>query len=404
MLEIKPIFNAMRRSKAGAIMLLIQIAITTAIVSNASFIIYDRVQYLQQETGYPEDEIFHFAVQTFGKDVDLSQQFELTETTLRNIPGVINAVVMREIPLSGGGSASSFGINPTSDQGRQGREVRSAYTYGDEHSLETMGVNLIAGRNFNQNEVIIAQNRDVLPTVAIVSKTFLEEIFPEGDGLGQTIYLGDMPLKIIGVVGKMMGPWLKDSRPDNLIVIPFVNAGVYQKVLVRADPEQRAQVMGQIEDILLKEYDQRVIVNLNGMDESKRRYNASDILMLRMLVVLITVLVLVTALGIFGLTVFNINKRTRQIGTRRALGARKSAIVRYFMVENGIICIAGLVIGSAAAVYMGTALLEHYSLPALDHSYIGMTAIFVLVVSLLSVLIPANRAANISPSVATRSI
>lgn len=404
MLEIKPIFNAMRRSKAGAIMLLIQIAITTAIVSNASFIIYDRVQYLQQETGYPEDEIFHFAVQTFGKDVDLSQQFELTETTLRNIPGVINAVTMQEIPLSGGGSASSFGINPTSDQGRQGREVRSAYTYGDEHSLETMGVDLIAGRNFNQNEVIIAQNRDVLPTVAIVSKTFLEEIFPEGDGLGQTIYLGDMPLKIIGVVGKMMGPWLKDSRPDNLIVIPFVNAGVYQKVLVRADPEQRAQVMGQIEDILLKEYDQRVIVNLNGMDESKRRYNASDILMLRMLVVLITVLVLVTALGIFGLTVFNINKRTRQIGTRRALGARKSAIVRYFMVENGIICIAGLVIGSAAAVYMGTALLEHYSLPALDHSYIGMTAIFVLVVSLLSVLIPANRAANISPSVATRSI
>ncbi len=404
MLEIKPIFNAMRRSKAGAIMLLIQIAITTAIVSNASFIIYDRVQYLQQETGYPEDEIFHFAVQTFGKDVDLSQQFELTETTLRNIPGVINAVAMQEIPLSGGGSASSFGINPTSDQGRQGREVRSAYTYGDEHALETMGVDLIEGRNFNQNEVIIAQNRDVLPTVAIVSKTFLEEIFPEGDGLGQTIYLGDMPLKIIGVVGKMMGPWLKDSRPDNLIVIPFVNAGVYQKVLVRADPEQRAQVMGQIEDILLKEYDQRVVVNLNGMDESKRRYNASDILMLRMLVVLITVLVLVTALGIFGLTVFNINKRTRQIGTRRALGARKSAIVRYFMVENGIICIAGLVIGSAAAVYMGTALLEHYSLPALDHSYIGMTAIFVLVVSLLSVLVPANRAANISPSVATRSI
>lgn len=404
MLEIKPIFNAMRRSKAGAIMLLIQIAITTAIVSNASFIIYDRVQYLQQETGYPEDEIFHFAVQTFGKDADLSQQFELTETTLRNIPGVINAVTMQEIPLSGGGSASSFGINPTNDQGRQGREVRSAYTFGDEHALETLGVDLIDGRNFEVSEVIVAQNRDVLPTVAIVSKAFLEEIFPDGDGLGQTIYLGDMPLKIIGVVEKMMGPWLKDSRPDNLIVIPFVSAGVFQKVLVRADAEQRAVVMGQIEDILLKEYDQRVIVNLNGMDESKRRYNASDILMLRMLVVLITVLVLVTALGIFGLTVFNINKRTRQIGTRRALGARKSAIVRYFMVENGIICIAGLVIGSAAAVYMGTALLEHYSLPALDHSYIGMTAVFVLVVSLLSVLVPANRAANISPSVATRSI
>ena len=69
MFEIKPIFHALCRSKVGAILLLIQIAITTAIVSNAAFIIQDRISYLSQETGYPEQDIFVFNVMMFGKDV-----------------------------------------------------------------------------------------------------------------------------------------------------------------------------------------------------------------------------------------------------------------------------------------------------------------------------------------------
>ena len=62
MLEIKPIFHALCRSKVGAILLLIQIAITTAIVSNAAFIIQDRITFLNQETGYPEQDLFKFNV------------------------------------------------------------------------------------------------------------------------------------------------------------------------------------------------------------------------------------------------------------------------------------------------------------------------------------------------------
>lgn len=402
MLEIKPIFNALLRSKAGAVMLLLQIAITTAIVSNAAFIIYDRVQYLQQETGYPEDEIFSFSVLTFGTDIDLSQKFEENEEMLRNLPGVMSAGLISEVPVSGSGSASTFGVSPASEEGLR---VRAAYTQGDEHTLNTLGLSLSAGRNFRVDEVIVTNERTAaMPQVIIVSKTFLDEMFPGGDGLGNTIYFGDFPLQIIGVVDKMMGPWLKDRRPDNLLIMPYVQANTMQKIVVRAQANERAAIMREIEDIMLNDYNKRVIVNVNGMDERKAEYNASDLLMLRMLLVLIVVLVLVTGLGIFGLTTFNINKRTKQIGTRRALGARKSDIVRFFLVENSIICLLGITIGSAAALFLGKFLLEQYSLPALDILYILATAMFILAVSLLSVVFPASKAANISPSVATRSI
>jgi putative ABC transport system permease protein len=69
-----------------------------------------------------------------------------------------------------------------------------------------------------------------------------------------------------------------------------------------------------------------------------------------------------------------------------------------------MVCFVGLLLGTIGALLLGQALFEYFSLPELDYLYIVMTAIFVLCFSLLSVILPANKAANISPSIATRSI
>ncbi|WP_100643485.1 ABC transporter permease [Alteromonas facilis] len=405
MLEIKPIVSALLRSKVGAILLLLQIAITVAIVSNAAFIIHDRTQYLQQETGYPEDQIFSFAVNTFGEPDDVVQLMLQTQETVRNIPGVISASMISEVPLSGSGSASGFSIIPVSERDNESyRSIRSAHTGGDASIVESLGLTITEGRNFLPSEVLLTDDPAAIPSVVIVSRTFLNELYPDGDGLGKQMYVGNDAVTIVGVVEKMMGPWLKDSAPDHVSIFPHIEIGSYQSFVVRTAAEQRAEVMAQIENVLLEQYEERVIMSLDGMDDNKEEYNAADLLMLRMLVVIITVLVLITALGIFGMTVFNISKRTKQIGTRRALGARKSAIVRYFLVENGLVCALGLIFGSIGAVYISNVMMQEFSVPALNYWYVGITAVSVFALSLLSVLVPANRAANISPSIATRSI
>ena len=401
MLEIKPIFHALCRSKVGAILLLIQIAITTAIVSNAAFIIQDRISYLSQETGYPEQDIFVFNVMMFGKGVSPSQQYELDEAMLRQIPGVVDAAYSSNTPLSGSGSSSDFSLKPAPEESKS---ARSSYMFIDEHGINTYGVKLIAGRNYTEDEVIVTDNYDELSKVTVVTKTLLDELFPDGNGLGQTVYFGDIPMKIIGVIDLMKGPWLKDSRPDNVALLPFIKPGTNARFVVRTEPGQRQSVMNRVEEAMLKNYNKRVISRIRGLDDDKESYMAEDTLMMRMLIVLITILVLVTALGIFGLTLFNISKRTKQIGTRRALGARKSAIISYFLVENAMICIVGLVIGVIAAVYLGQLLMQHFSIAQLDISYVLATALAVFAMSLLAVLAPAKRAANISPSIATRTI
>ena len=401
MLEIKPIFHALCRSKVGAILLLIQIAITTAIVSNAAFIIQDRISYLSQETGYPEQDIFVFNVMMFGKDVSPSQQYELDEAMLRQIPGVVDAAYSSNTPLSGSGSSSDFSLKPAPEESKS---ARTSYMFIDEHGINTYGVKLVAGRNYTEDEVIVTDNYDELSKVTVVTKTLLDELFPDGNGLGQTVYFGDIPMKIIGVIDLMKGPWLKDSRPDNVALLPFIKPGTNARFVVRTEPGQRQSVMNRVEEAMLKNYNKRVISRIRGLDDDKESYMAEDTLMMRMLIVLITILVLVTALGIFGLTLFNISKRTKQIGTRRALGARKSAIISYFLVENAMICIVGLVIGVIAAVYLGQLLMQHFSIAQLEISYVLATALAVFAMSLLAVLAPAKRAANISPSIATRTI
>lgn len=401
MLDIKPTFNALRRSKAGALMLLIQIAITTAIVSNAAFIINDRVQYLNQETGYVEEDIFRVGLLTFGSGVDLSQQFEADEEMIRNLPGVESAAMVNHMPLSGSGSATVYGVNPS---GQDGMRIRASRFVSDEYAIDTLGLSISEGRNFSSEERVLGDVEPNTPSVAIVSRSFIEQIYPDGDGLGKVIYDGNAPLKIVGIVDTMMGPWLRDAQAANVVISPTIRASANQNILVRTKPGERAAVMREIEENLLSAYNKRVIYGVQGMDVAKAEYNAQDLLMLRMLVSLIVVLVLVTALGIFGLTVFNINKRTKQIGTRRALGARKSSIVKYFLVENSMISVIGVSFGAVAAFYLGKLLLMHYSLPELDLSYVLGTTVFVMVISLLSVVFPASRAANISPSIATRSV
>lgn len=402
MLEIKPIFNALLRSKVGAVLLLIQIAITTAIVSNAAFIINDRIEYLNQPTGYQEDNMFKFNVMMFGTDVDLIQQVELDEATLRQMPGVVNAVHINAVPLSGGGSSTTFRLKPAPDKAKTDN---ASYFETDEHGLDTLGVELIAGRNFTQDEVVINRDFSKHPNVALATKALMDEFFPDGDGLGKILYMGDQPLKVVGIIGMMKGPWLKlEERKDKSVILPLLYPHKLQQFLVRTEPGQRAEVMKQIESVMHQSYGKRVIQDLTGLDKKKANYVAEDLLMMRMLVILISVLVLVTALGIFGLTLFNINKRTKQIGTRRALGARKSAIVKFFVVENSIICLAGLVLGVCGAVVLGQQLMTQYSVPALSYEYVAITALGVFVMSLLAVIGPAKRAANIAPSIATRTI
>ena len=113
--------------------------------------------------------------------------------------------------------------------------------------------------------------------------------------------------------------------------------------------------------------------------------------------------VIVVGAGIFGLATFNVSTRTKQIGTRRAVGARRSDIVRYFLVENWMITTGGIVLGCVMALAVGYWLSSEYHLPRVDLYYLVAGVLVLWGIGTLAAWQPARRAAKVSPALATRT-
>jgi putative ABC transport system permease protein len=174
--------------------------------------------------------------------------------------------------------------------------------------------------------------------------------------------------------------------------------------LVRTKPGQRDSLMTVAERHLGVSNPNRVIDWIRTLQSFKDGSFRDDRNMGIFLVTVTGLLLAITSLGIFGLATFNVNVRTKQIGTRRAIGARRVDIVRYFMVENALITTVGIVVGCGLALGVGYWLSLQYQLPRLDLYYIvgGMLAIWTI--GQLAVWQPARKASAISPSVATRTV
>jgi putative ABC transport system permease protein len=136
---------------------------------------------------------------------------------------------------------------------------------------------------------------------------------------------------------------------------------------------------------------------------SDRSYRA-DSRMVAFLSVLIGLMVTITALGIVGLASFHVSVRRKQIGTRRAVGARRVDIIRYFMLENWLLTTGGVVVGSVLAFVFGQWLSSAYSLPRLPPMYVVGGVVVLWILGQLAAFLPARRAAAIPPAIATRTV
>jgi putative ABC transport system permease protein len=114
-------------------------------------------------------------------------------------------------------------------------------------------------------------------------------------------------------------------------------------------------------------------------------------------------LLVVTAFGIVGLASFWVQQRTRMIGTRRALGATRGQILRYFQVENFLLSCVGIVLGMVGAYGISLALMAQYEMPRLPWFYLPLGAAVLWALGQLAVLAPARRAARLPPVAALRA-
>ncbi len=402
-LELGPMWRSLLRNKVGALLIALQIAVTMTIVINSVSIVIERDNMMQRDSGLDEADTFYITSTGYASDYDAKATAIEDLIALREMPGVVNAIQLNAIPISGGGWSMSLATEPGDDVDDTGTAVYMV----DEHGVETLDLNIIAGRNFTPNEIRWrGASQPDWPDTVIITKALAEALFENHEAsLGQTVYIGeDEPMTVIGVIDQLQAPWVGWNNLEYSMLSPE-NLG-FQSVryLIRTEDGMRDSLMPQVEEMLAARTTGRIIRNMNTLTETRERSYRQHNAMIKILLTVIVCLTLITALGIVGLASFSVQKRVKQIGTKRALGASQMAIMRYFMVENGMISIVGVLLGSALTIALNMALVDWFSLSPLEWFYIPVGIVSLLFVGQLAVLGPAKRAAGIAPATATRTL
>ncbi|MGF6709935.1 putative ABC transport system permease protein [Luteibacter sp. W1I16] len=404
-MQIKPILAALRRHKAGTILIALQIALTLAIVCNALFIVHERIDRVNRPTGMDESNVVVVQNRYVGSPPNFVPLIKTDVQALRSIPGVEAAYTTNSFPLRRGGW--STGIQTKPDGTKDG--LPTALYFGDEQTLKALGVRLIAGRNFNPGEVVIVQPQQrPAPPQVIVTKAIVDKLFPNGDGLGKTIYLSKgKPSTIIGIVDKLTVPWIDFDHMDNVTIMPLIFNSGYQHFVIRTRPGEQDAVFKATAKTLYGVNRMRVLSEKTGVrtfDMVRSSAYETDRGMAILMSVVCGVLLAITAAGIVGLSSFWVGQRRKQIGVRRALGARRSDILSYFMTENFLIALAGVVLGVILAVGMSQWMFTHFEMKRLSFTYVLVGVVVLLGLGQVAVFAPALRASKVSPVEATRSV
>jgi len=413
-MELRPIFFALLRHKTMFALLVAVIALSCAVVSNSSFLLALRLERLHMPSGIAEDRLVEVSLDSDPHDDPATAKARTEEAlaALRRLPHVEAVSMSNLAPLDDydrwGGAIA---LTPEDAAAMRGPV---AAIYAGDHFAETLDVQLIEGHlldpgAFTDFTGLIEQTQVPGHVDALVTQALAQRLWPGQHALGKVFYLrGDRTLAtVVGVLAHLPRSWIgDDGGADYSVVLPMYTvadrSGYYY--LLRADePANRDRVLRAALDTLHALNPHCVAMIKRPLAEARAAQLGRDQSMAWILMALCTVLLAVTGAGIVGLASYWVRRRRRQIGVRRALGATRGAILRYFMIENFVLTTLGVALGMGLAYGLSRLLMAYYELPRLPLWYFPVGAVALWLTGQLAVLVPAWRASRISPAVAAAS-
>lgn len=409
-MHLPPMLAALTRHKFIVLLMIATTSLTSAVITNVAVMIVHRLALLQSPSGIQEstlvtvDSSNFYGQQSGGTlpEQDHLAQYRADVAALRGIEGVEAAASVSGLPFEGG-----MGINisrvPDVNQGFQ----VTAFI-GGEGVLKALGLHLVQGRDFLDSEYLPSGNMSNFNKVsaAIVSRDLANHLFHTSKPVGQLFYLSGHPIQVVGVVDHLMNMSPQLDAPDNedAMLLPLEPDGDYVTFALSTLPLSRDRVLQRAVAVLGGRNFTRVLDNAKPFSQSRMEYFQRENSMVNILLAAGVALLIVTVAGIMGLVSFWVQQRTHSIGIRRALGATRSNILNYFLIENFLIITIGVLLGCLLAKALNLLLIRHFEVQALPSGYLIVGAFSLWLTGQVAGLSPALRAASVPPVVATRSI
>ena len=403
-MHIKPILLSLKHNKFITLLMVIQIAFTMVTLNSAVLNTASTMEAWGKPSGIPHQDIVRISPRFYDQNEDIQQAMVRDVERAMALPNVVNIAPTYYVPM-GNGSENLVYLSTEQDA-----EAFRTLIFESDHKLtDVLKLDLIEGRWLNQGDLVDLTSSDLSQRArqVMISQTMANEMFADSSAVGQTLWLekqGD-PVQVVGVYSDFMnGEYLHNrGRSYHSMIRPQVqpNFGRQMDYIIRVEAGTAEAMLDVLTETFYQERNRYINRTESLARVQKRMYDGRGSRALTMLAISI-VLILITGLGITGLTSFQISQKRKHIGTRRALGAKRRDIMSYLLTENSIVTMVGLLLGGIGTIYITFYQSQQSAENLMNFSLIVLCGLVLWLLNLLAVWFPARQATKIAPSIVTR--
>ncbi|MBO6557579.1 MAG: FtsX-like permease family protein [Pseudomonadales bacterium] len=410
--------STIRYSKAGSSLLLFQVAFTFAVLVNVYSMVMDYRKQVVKDHGFKdEDSLIAVTLRPYKRD-GLTEQDKASwrnqiERDLEILRGTLDVEMVsmahEGVPLQNNLYVDQMREFIRLEGAEESEGIRHTRYSADTNTLELLGIEIVAGRAFTPEDVRWVDRVSAEGGPIILTQALADALFPDGNAVGQRVTTQDgLTTTVVGIASKMAGIWWAPYDEHSSFIAGRSKTNEAYLVRISRDgtgdfQDTKATVIQSLSEQLFEEPVERTIL-IETVDELRVSNLGRFIIINTIIGAVGVLLVIVTALGNYGQMSYTIFKRTKQIGIRRALGATKTDILRYFLTESALITLIGLVPGVLLMLGLNVVIINALEYGKFEVAYAIVCAAFMFALSWLSALVPIYQATQISPAVATRTV
>lgn len=391
----------------------IEVAMTLLLLVGAGLMLRSLAALWRVDPGYIPSHAITFSLSMPSTSATTSDEtrarLRLFDGKMRSIPGVkAVSVTLGSRPMIHD-SALPFWIEGQPKPANDNELPQAMFYLVESGFQQAMGTRLERGR------FVTEQDKENTPVVIDIDDIFARTYFPNENPVGKRVFLTqfNVQAEIIGVVGhiKQWGPG-GDAKsaieaqfyypfmqlPEKLM--PMVADAVAVVLRTQGDP---GAIMGEVRRVVYETDPREVIYNVQTMDEVLAQSLAPRKLSMILLEIFAALALTLSCVGIYGVISYVFGQRTREIGVRMALGARRGDIMRLVLGEGAKMALIGVLVGMVAGLGLIRLIASQlFGVSAHDPLTFVLSAILLAMVALLACYVPARRAIRIDPMVALR--
>jgi putative ABC transport system permease protein len=375
--------NSMKNGRLRRVLVVFQFAVSILLIIG-TMIMYRQIRYmLNKDVGFNKEQLI-----VINRAGSLGTKMKSFKEVVKNIPGVVNIASSTAVP------GRSNNNNGYMIEGRKDETFLAMTSWVDYNFLETYGMTLASGRSFNES---FTSDKDACLINESAQKDFkitdIEKArFMEGRDSGKVNYL-----PVIGVIKNFNFESLRN--PIGPYIFKFQNDGMlWGYITVRLSPQNYSKTISSIED-KWKEFVSNNPLQYYFLDADFELMYKQEKQNAQMAVIFSVLAIFIAALGLFGLTSFTVEQRTKEIGVRKAMGSSVAGIYVVISREVIILVTVSAVIAWPVVYYLAGKWLENFYYkinPGLFTFIAGLT--IALSIALLTISYRILRAARVNPA------